>query len=191
MTATIPNVSRLLEKNHVESLLFTAGKFKVCAHRCNGVLGMHTYIHTCIHTCIHALQRTVTMFNEVTPESKEKFQSEIECIHGPPGLRAVASSMCAHTSHQANRDPLANAAFHRCFQATRGRPARAHLGHRASNNNVVTFWPQSRHSQRTHSHSPWPRVLVPGAFCERCMCTPPRWPRARRGWRSSARSTGS
>ena len=50
MVAGIPNVARVLSRNEVEYMMFTAGKYK----------------------------RTITPFSEPTEEAKAKFQDEIE-----------------------------------------------------------------------------------------------------------------
>mmetsp|Transcript_523 Transcript_523/g.1124 ORF Transcript_523/g.1124 Transcript_523/m.1124 type:complete len:500 (+) Transcript_523:179-1678(+) len=51
--AEMPNLNKALNKNDVEWMMFTAGKFK----------------------------RTVTVFGEMTEEGKAKFQSDLESIH--------------------------------------------------------------------------------------------------------------
>ena len=51
--AEVPNFHRLLNKHEVDHFMFTAGKFK----------------------------RTVSFFNEVSAEGKEKFQEQLESIH--------------------------------------------------------------------------------------------------------------
>ena len=53
VVAQMPNVHRLLKKNDIDFLLFTAGKYK----------------------------RTVTTLGENTEEAKQKFQSELDVIH--------------------------------------------------------------------------------------------------------------
>jgi len=53
VVAGMPNLHKVLKKNEVDYLLFTAGKFK----------------------------RTVTALSEVTEEGKEKFQEQLEDIH--------------------------------------------------------------------------------------------------------------
>ena len=54
VVAQVPNFHRLLEKNQVDYELFTAGEYK----------------------------RTVTVFGENTPEGKQKFQAQLEDVHG-------------------------------------------------------------------------------------------------------------
>lgn len=51
--AEVPNFHRLLNKHEVDHFMFTAGKFK----------------------------RTVSLFNEVSTEGKDKFQEQLESIH--------------------------------------------------------------------------------------------------------------
>ena len=51
--AEVPNFNRVLEKNEIDYFMFTAGKFK----------------------------RTVSLFNAVSNEGKEKFQAQLESIH--------------------------------------------------------------------------------------------------------------
>lgn len=51
--AELPNFHRVLNKNDVDYFMFTAGKFK----------------------------RTVSLFNEVTSDGKDKFQDQLESIH--------------------------------------------------------------------------------------------------------------
>jgi serine protease SohB len=53
VVAGVPNVHKVLQKNDIDYLLFTAGKFK----------------------------RTITMFNETSEEAKNKFQHDLEVIH--------------------------------------------------------------------------------------------------------------
>ena len=53
VVASVPNFNKVLKKNDVDYLLFTAGKYK----------------------------RTITIFGENSEEGKEKFQKDMDVIH--------------------------------------------------------------------------------------------------------------